>query len=213
MRHILNPAELGGYGKVTGVSRCAADLALLQYTSGSTGDPKGVMLSHANLVADIRAMGEAIRVTTADVFVSWLPLYHDMGLTGAWLSSLYFGLPVAVMPPTTFLVRPARWLWALHDQRGTLTAGPNFAFELCLRKIDDAELEGLDLSCVRMLFNGAEPVHGSTLEDFAARFARFGLRRDALAPVYGLAEACVGLSFPPPGRGPLIDRVVRARIQ
>ena len=210
VRHILNPAELGGYGEVTGIPRRAADLALLQYTSGSTGDPKGVMLSHANLVADIRAMGEAIRVTTADVFVSWLPLYHDMGLIGAWLSSLYFGLPVAVMPPTTFLVRPARWLWALHDQRGTLTAGPNFAFELCLRKIDDAELEGLDLSCVRMLFNGAEPVHGSTLEDFAARFARFGLRRDALAPVYGLAEACVGLSFPPPGRGPLIDRVVRA---
>src|SRR5918999_5781182 len=133
-----------------------------------------------------------------------------MGLIGAWLSSLYFGLPVAVMAPTTFLARPARWLWAVHEQRGTLTAGPNFAFELCLRKIDDTELEGLDLSCVRMLFNGAEPVHAGTLEDFAARFARFGLRRDAITPVYGLAEACVGLTFPPPGRGPLVDRVARA---
>ena len=210
VRHVLDPAELGGYGEIVGVPRRAADLAMLQYTSGSTGDPKGVMLSHANLLADIRAMGEAARVTAADAFVSWLPLYHDMGLIGAWLSSLYFGMPVAVMAPTTFLARPARWLWAVHEQRGTLTAGPNFAFELCLRKIDDAELEGLDLSCVRMLFNGAEPVHASTLEEFAARFARFGLRREALAPVYGLAEACVGLTFPPPGRGPLIDRVARA---
>jgi 1-acyl-sn-glycerol-3-phosphate acyltransferase len=168
------------------------------------------MLTHANLLADIRAMGEAIRVTTEDVFVSWLPLYHDMGLIGAWLSSLYFGLPVAVMAPTSFLARPARWPWAVHEQRGTLTAGPNFAFELCLRKIDDAELDGLDLSCLRILFNGAEPVIASTLEDFAERFARFGLRRDALTPVYGLAEACVGLTFPPPGRGPLVDRVARA---
>jgi acyl carrier protein len=210
VRHVLNPAELSGYGELAGIPRGATDLALLQYTSGSTGDPKGVMLTHANLLADIRAMGEAIRVTTADVFVSWLPLYHDMGLIGAWLSSLYFGLPVAVMAPTSFLARPARWLWAVHEQRGTLTAGPNFAFELCLRKIDDAELEGLDLSCVRVLFNGAERVHAGTLEDFAERFARFGLRRDALAPVYGLAEACVGLTFPPPGRGPLVDRVARA---
>jgi 1-acyl-sn-glycerol-3-phosphate acyltransferase len=210
VRHVLNPAELSGYGEIAGIPRDAADLALLQYTSGSTGDPKGVMLTHANLLADIRAMGEAIRVTTADVFVSWLPLYHDMGLVGTWLSSLYFGLPVAVMAPTSFLARPARWLWAVHEQRGTLTAGPNFAFELCLRKIDDAELDGLDLSCVRILFNGAEPVHAGTLEDFAARFARFGLRRNALTPVYGLAEACVGLTFPPPGRGPLVDRVARA---
>jgi 1-acyl-sn-glycerol-3-phosphate acyltransferase len=210
VRHVLNPAELSGYGEIAGIPRGAADLALLQYTSGSTGDPKGVMLTHANLLADIRAMGGAIRVTTADVFVSWLPLYHDMGLIGTWLSSLYFGLPVAVMAPTTFLARPARWLWAVHEQRGTLTAGPNFAFELCLGKIGDAELEGLDLSCVRVLFNGAERVHAGTLEDFAERFARFGLRRDALAPVYGLAEACVGLTFPPLGRGPRVDRVARA---
>lgn len=210
VRHVLTPVELTGHGEIAGIPRYSADLALLQYTSGSTGDPKGVMLTHANLLADIRAMGQAAEVSTADVFASWLPLYHDMGLIGAWLSSLYFGLPLAVMAPTTFLARPARWLQAIHDQRATLTAAPNFALELCLRRVTDAELEGIDLSCLRMLFDGAEPVHPETVEAFAARFAGVGLRRRALAPVYGLAEAGVGLTFPPPGRGPLVDRVARA---
>ncbi len=187
----------------------AGDLAMLQYTSGSTGDPKGVMLTHANLLANIRAMGQAVRAGPGDVFVSWLPLYHDMGLIGAWMGGLYFAFPLVVMPPTAFLNRPSRWLHAIHRYRGTLSSAPNFAYEICARRVDERDLEGLDLSSWRIAFNGAEPVSPGTLERFAERYARYGFRREALAPVYGLAECCVGLAFPPLGRGPLVDRVER----
>jgi 1-acyl-sn-glycerol-3-phosphate acyltransferase len=187
----------------------AHDIALLQYTSGSTGNPKGVVLTHANLLANIRAMGQAVEADSTDVFVSWLPLYHDMGLIGAWLSSVYFGMRLVVMSPLTFLVRPERWLWAIHRHGGTLSAGPNFAYELCLRKIEESALEGLDLHTWRMAFNGAEPVSPDTILRFSERFARYGLRRETITPVYGLAECSVGLAFPPPGRGPLIDHIKR----
>lgn len=188
--------------------------ALIQYTSGSTGDPKGVVLSHANLLANIRAMGSVMKASSEDVFVSWLPLYHDMGLIGAWLGSLYYAAPLAIMSPLSFLARPDRWLWAIHRYRGTLSAAPNFAFELCARRIDDADIEGLDLSSLRMVTNGAEPVNAQTIERFTARFSPYGFHPDALAPVYGLAENSVGLAFPPPGRPPLIqafDRETLAR--
>ena len=187
----------------------SGQLALLQYTSGSTASPKGVALTHANLLANIRAMGQAAQVGSTDVFVSWLPLYHDMGLIGAWLGSLYYAFPLVAMSPLTFLAHPERWLWAIHRYRGTLSASPNFGYELCLRKIPDEALEGLDLSAWRLAFNGAEPVSPDTLANFAQRFGRYGLRSEALAPVYGLAECSVGLAFPPPGRGPLVDRIGR----
>jgi acyl-CoA synthetase (AMP-forming)/AMP-acid ligase II/acyl carrier protein len=202
---VVNPAEL----EQIGAAIRTRDIAFLQYTSGSTGNPKGVILTHANLLANIRAMGQAVQADASDVFVSWLPLYHDMGLIGAWLGSLYYAMPLVVMSPLSFLTRPQRWLWALHRHRATLSAGPNFAFELCLRKIDDRDLEGLDLSSLRLLFNGAEPVSPDTIRRFTARFARYGLRPTAIAPVYGLAESSVGLVFPPPGRGPVIDRIQR----
>ncbi|EXJ14540.1 AMP-binding protein [Imhoffiella purpurea] len=189
----------------------ADDIAFLQYTSGSTGDPKGVTLSHADLLANIRAMGEAVAIRPDDVFVSWLPLYHDMGLIGAWLGSLYFGVPLVSMSPLAFLARPGRWLQAIHRHRGTLSAAPNFAYELCLTRISDAQLEGLDLSCWRRAFNGAEPVSAETLRRFTERFAACGLRENALAPVYGLAEAAVGLAFPPVERGPRVDCIDRVR--
>ena len=108
------------------------------------------------------------------MFVSWLPLYHDMGLIGAWLGSLYFAAPLVLMSPLDFLARPARWLWAIHRHRATLSAAPNFAFELCLRRIDEPMIDGLDLGSWRIAFNGAEPVSSDTLERFAARFARYG---------------------------------------
>ncbi|AFL73771.1 1-acylglycerol-3-phosphate O-acyltransferase [Thiocystis violascens] len=187
------------------------DIAFLQYTSGSTGDPKGVVLSHADLLANIRAMGEAVAIGPDDVFVSWLPLYHDMGLIGAWLGSLYFGIPLISMSPLAFLARPRRWLQAIHRHRGTLSAAPNFAYELCLARLSDAQLDGLDLGSWRRAFNGAEPVSAQTLRRFAERFAPYGLRPDALAPVYGLAEAAVGLAFPPADLGPRIDCIDRAR--
>jgi len=188
----------------------AQDVAFIQYTSGSTGDPKGVVLTHANLLANIRAMGQAIGLRPDDVFVSWLPLYHDMGLIGAWLGTLYFGIPLVVMSPLTFLARPVRWLQAIQAYRGTLSAAPNFAYELCVKKIGDEELVGLDLSSWRLAFNGAEAVLPETLTRFGRRFAPYGFHSEALTPVYGLAECSVGLAFPPSGRGPLVDRVQRA---
>ncbi len=190
-------------------ARHGSDLALLQYTSGSTGDPKGVMLTHANLLANMRAIGEVVRLGPEDVGVSWLPLYHDMGLIGAWLSLLYFGAPLVVMSPLAFLTRPERWLQAFHKHRGTITAAPNFAYELCVRKIADKDIKGVDLSSWRAALNGAEPVNPETLERFAERFASYGFRREAQLPVYGLAEASLAVTVPPLNRGPLIDRVER----
>ncbi len=210
LRHIVTVAELEQ--EPTSWSNVPVrdqDLAFLQYTSGSTGDPKGVMLTHANLLANLRAMGSVVAAGPDDVFVSWLPLYHDMGLIGACLSSLYYGFPLVVMSPLSFLARPARWLRAIHRHHGTLSAAPNFAYELCARAIQDHEIEGLDLSSWRMSCNGAEPVNPATIERFVARFQPYGFRPDAMAPVYGLAECSVGLALQPAGRAPIIDRVRR----
>ena len=210
LRSVVTVEELHQPGAFfTRVPVAAQDVAFIQYTSGSTGDPKGVALTHANLLANIRAMGQAIGVRPDDVFVSWLPLYHDMGLIGAWLGSLYFGIPLVVMSPLAFLARPVRWLQSIHDYRGTLSAAPNFAFELCVKRISDEELAGLDLRSWRLAFNGAEAVLPETLTRFRKRFAPCGFRTEALTPVYGLAECSVGLAFPPPGRGPIIDCVQR----
>ncbi|HXY26610.1 MAG TPA: AMP-binding protein [Candidatus Acidoferrum sp.] len=189
--------------------RKGSDLALLQYTSGSTGDPKGVMLTHANLLANMRAVGEAVQLTPSDVVVTWLPLYHDMGLIGAWLTILYYGIHVIVMSPLAFLTRPERWLHAFHKHRGTVAAAPNFAYELCVRKVADKDIQGIDLSSWRAALNGAEPVNPETLERFAERFEKYGFRRTAQLPVYGLAEASLAVTVPPLNRGPLVDRVER----
>ena len=186
-----------------------SDIAFLQYTSGSTGNPKGVMLSHANLIANVRAMGQALQADSTDVFVSWLPLYHDMGLIGAWLSTQYHAVKLVVMSPLTFLARPEKWLWAIHRYRGSLSAAPNFAYELCQKRIDEGKIEGLDLSSWRVTINGAEPVIPGTMRGFAERFAAHGFRYETMKPAYGLAESTVGLAFPPMGREPPVDRVRR----
>jgi 1-acyl-sn-glycerol-3-phosphate acyltransferase len=195
-------------------SRSAAtDPALIQYTSGSTGDPKGVLLTHANLLANIRGIGRAIAVTSDDLAVSWLPLYHDMGLIGVWLGSLYFGTPAVLLSPLAFLTRPARWLRAISAHRATLSAAPNFAFDLCVRRLGESDLEGLDLRAWRLAMNGSEPVSADTIERFTARFARCGFRREAMSCVYGLAESAVGLTFPPLGMPPRVDRIDRETFQ
>ncbi|KFB68990.1 AMP-binding protein [Candidatus Accumulibacter vicinus] len=209
LTEVLTPAELDHEPIPLLYRAVPEDIAFLQYTSGSTGDPKGVMLSHANLLANLRAMGEAIGAGSDDVFVSWLPLYHDMGLIGAWFGSLYFGMRLVLMSPLAFLSRPVRWLHAISRHRGTLSPAPNFAYDLCARKLADADLKGLDLSSWRLALNGAEPVSPATLEAFAERFAPYGLCGEAITPVYGLAECSVGLAFPPLGRGPRIDVIER----
>jgi len=188
----------------------ADDPALIQYTSGSTGDPKGVLLSHANLLANIRALGQVLGLRPDDVCVSWLPLYHDMGLIGIWLGSLYHGVPAVILPPLAFLARPARWLRAISTHRATISAAPNFAFDLCVKRIADAELEGVDLRSWRLAMNGSEAVSAETIERFSRRFAGYGFRATAMCPVYGLAESSVGLTISPAGRGPRVDRVQRA---
>ena len=187
----------------------ADDIAFLQYTSGSTGTPKGVVLTHRQLLANIRTMGELIQVNSNDRFVSWLPLYHDMGLIGAWLSSLYYSCTLVLMSPLTFLMRPQSWLWAIHTHKATLSAAPNFAYELCLNKVQKSDIEGLDLSSWRMAFNGAEPVSPKTVRRFTEHFGHYGFQRETMSPVYGLAECAVGLAFPPLGRGPIIDQIDR----
>ncbi|MBA4175289.1 MAG: acyl-phosphate glycerol 3-phosphate acyltransferase [Leptothrix sp. (in: Bacteria)] len=194
-------------------ARRAGDIALLQYTSGSTGQPKGVVMTHANLLASIRAMAAGVEARPGDVFVSWLPLYHDMGLIGAWMGSLYVGMSLVLMAPQDFLARPARWLHALHAHRGTISAAPNFAYEIVAGKLGDAELQGLDLRSWRAAFNGAEPVQAATLRRFAERFARHGFDPHAMLPVYGLAETGLGLTFPPLGRGPKVDTIDRAALR
>ena len=182
--------------------------ALIQYTSGSTGDPKGVLLTHANLLANVRAIGEALQFGPGDIGVSWSPLYHDMGLIGAWMAPLYFGFPIVILSPLAFLSRPERWLWAMHTHRATMSVGPNFGYELCARKIPDEALEGLDLSAWRAALNGSEPVRPETIERFCRRFGPYGFRPEAMLPVYGLAECSVGLATPPVGRGVRLDRGV-----
>ena len=218
-------AAVGTLRAVTTVERLAAgalhwtpaprgtqDIAFLQYTSGSTGQPKGVVLTHANLLANIRAMGRAVRAQPDDVFVSWLPLYHDMGLIGAWLAVIYHGLRLVVMPPQAFLARPSRWLRIVDEHRGTLSAAPNFAYEIVASRVPDDELQGLDLSRWRIAFNGAEPVHAATLQRFCERLAAHGFDAKAMMPVYGLAECGVGLAFPPLRRGPKVERIDRATL-
>jgi len=189
--------------------RSGRDLALLQYTSGSTGDPKGVTLTHANLLANMRAIAEALEMGPSDVGVSWLPLYHDMGLIGAWLTLLMQGMPLVVMSPLVFLARPERWMQVVSKYKGTIAAAPNFAYELCVRKISDKSMEGVDLSSWRAALNGAEPVNPETVERFVHRFSKYGFRRGAMLPVYGLAEASLAVTMPPLNRGPLVDRVGR----
>lgn len=185
------------------------DVALIQYTSGSTSTPKGVVLTYNNLLSNIRAFGKAIEVSPNDIAVSWLPLYHDFGLIGLVLGTLYFGLPLILLSPISFLSRPEKWLWALHFHRGTISAAPNFAYELCVRKIDPENIEGLDLSAWRMAANGAENIYPKTYERFVQKFKAYGFKAEAFYPVYGLAESTVGLTVSPLHRLPRVDVIDR----
>jgi 1-acyl-sn-glycerol-3-phosphate acyltransferase len=210
LQHVVTVPELRSVGGWSSrPTTTGSTTALLQYTSGSTGAPKGVVLSHANLLANIRATCQVGQLGEEDVFVSWLPLYHDMGLIGSWLLSLYAGMPFVVTSPVRFLTRPSRWLRAISDHGATISGGPNFGYELCVRRVEDDDLEGIDLSSWRIAFNGAEPVSPDTIARFTERFAPYGFDPRAVTPVYGLAECSVALTVPPVGRGPRIDTVSR----
>ncbi len=177
------------------------DIAFLQYTSGSTATPKGVMVSHGNLMANERAIETGFSIGADDVFVSWLPLYHDMGLIGGLLQPLYRGIPVVLMSPSFFLQRPVRWLEAISRHRGTVSGGSDFAYRLCLERIRDDQLKALDLSSWRVAFSGAEPVRHDTLTGFIERFRPAGFAADAAGPCYGLAEATLLVSCNSRGTG------------
>lgn len=164
-------------------------LAFLQYTSGSTGNPKGVMVSHGNLMANQRAIRAAFRHTDETVVAGWLPFYHDMGLIGNILQPLYLGTTAILMSPMTFLEKPVRWLNTLSKYRVTTSGGPNFAYELCARKITPEQTHTIDLSCWTLAFNGSEPVRADTLNRFAQTFSQCGFSKKAFYPCYGLAEA------------------------
>ncbi len=198
------------------------DLAVLQYTSGSTGSPKGVMLTHGNLVRNTEMIMHAFDVRQNSRGVSWLPTYHDMGLVGGILMPVFSGCTLSLMSPMTFLQQPIRWLRTISNFKGTISGAPNFAYQLCVDKIRDEELEGIDLSSWQTAFNGAEPVRPSTLEQFAKRFEKYGFNRRAFLPCYGMAETTLIVSGGPQHDEPLVacfdsrelegNRVVEAKL-
>jgi acyl-CoA synthetase (AMP-forming)/AMP-acid ligase II/acyl carrier protein len=183
------------------------DLAFLQYTSGSTGSAKGVMLTHGILLANLAMISRFFQNTEESTTVSWLPLYHDMGLIGIVLGTVCAGSHAVLLSPLDFLSRPMRWLQAIHRYRALFSVAPNFAFDLCARKVTDAERKALDLSCWTIAGNGAEPVRAETLKRFHEAFAESGLRPNLIAPMYGLAEATLMVSAAEPANGPLVKTV------
>jgi acyl-CoA synthetase (AMP-forming)/AMP-acid ligase II len=179
-------------------------LALLQYTSGSTAEPKGVMISHGNLLHNSAYINRLLALVPDSVTVSWLPHFHDMGLTNGIIQPVFKGRPCYLMPAVSFLMRPIRWLQAISRYKATISGGPNFAYELCTRGLTPEALETLDLSNWDVAYNGAEPVRADTLKRFAAAFAPCGFRPRAFHPCYGLAEATLVVSG-----GSLRDETVR----
>ena len=165
-----------------------ASLAMLQYTSGSTGAPKGVMLTHHNLIANTMLITYGFEPTRKGSGLSWLPTYHDMGLVGGVLKAMFYGRPSVLMSPMTFLTKPSRWLRGISKYRVSISGGPNFAYDLCVDKITDEQMDGVDLSCWEVAFNGAEPVRKETLAKFSAKFAKYGFNPAAHYPCYGMAE-------------------------
>jgi amino acid adenylation domain-containing protein len=188
-------------------------LAFLQYTSGSTGTPKGVMISHGNLLHNAATTYQFMEHSAESKFISWLPTYHDMGLIGGILQPLYGGFPCILMPPTSFLQSPYRWLQAISHYQGTTSGAPNFAYELCTQKITPEQKETLDLSSWSVAFNGAEPVRYETLERFAEAFAECGFRKEAFYPCYGMAETTLMVSGVQKATAPMVKTVQKSALE
>ena len=185
------------------------DLALLQYTSGSTGHPKGVMISHGNILENTSIIAKAMKLSAGLQGVLWLPPYHDMGLIGGIIQPIISRIPIFLMAPVDFITRPLRWLTLISNRRLQATGGPNFAYDLCARKITAKQKANLDLSSWELAFTGAEPVRSTTLRSFAEEFAVCGFRSEAFFPCYGMAEATLFVSGGERGKQPtvcLVDR-------
>jgi acyl-CoA synthetase (AMP-forming)/AMP-acid ligase II len=186
------------------------DIAFLQYSSGSTSSPKGVMVTHNNLMHNLGVIEKSMGLTDKSHTVFWLPPYHDMGLIGGILQALYTGYPVTLMSHLMFLQRPVRWLQAITRFHATTSGGPNFAYDLCVRKIRPEQREHLDLSKWEVAFNGAEPIHHKTLDQFADYFSPCGFSRRAFFPCYGLAEATLMVVGGPKARLPVMKNLVKS---
>jgi acyl-CoA synthetase (AMP-forming)/AMP-acid ligase II len=196
----VDAAALAGLAEAPSRGASPDALGLVQFSSGSTVDPKPVALTHAALAAQADLLVAATSPGPADALVSWLPLYHDMGLIGALLGAMSYPGPLVLIPPEHFLARPALWPRAISRHRGTLSAAPSFAYAYVADRVSDADLEGVDLSSWRMALDGAEPISAEAMRRFAARLAPRGFRPGALVPVYGLAEAALAVTFARPGR-------------
>jgi acyl-CoA synthetase (AMP-forming)/AMP-acid ligase II len=191
----------------------AQDIAFLQYTSGSTSDPKGVAVSHANLLANLEMIRLSLGNTERSTYVNWVPLYHDMGLILNTLESLYVGALCVLMAPNAFTQRPLNWLRAIHHYRAEVGCGPNFGYDLCVSRYRADQMDGVDLSSWKVALNGAEPVRAETIESFAASFAGHGFDRAATFPAYGMAEATLLISGGGRREGPVTRAVSRSALQ
>ncbi|MEL6261471.1 MAG: fatty acyl-AMP ligase [Cyanobacteria bacterium J06626_6] len=188
-------------------------LAYLQYTSGSTGLPKGAMISHGNVLDNLDLIYKTCQYTEKDIGICWLPLYHDLGLVGAVIQPVYAGGPVVMMSPVDFILKPFRWLQAISRYRGTTSGGPNFAYDLCCRKITPEQISQLDLSSWAIAVNGAEPVLSHTLDKFAKTFAPAGFQQTAFSPAYGMAETTVMIAMSGRSEPPVVKQFRRSPLE
>jgi acyl-CoA synthetase (AMP-forming)/AMP-acid ligase II len=189
------------------------DIAFLQYTSGSTSDPKGVMVTHGNLIENLEMIRLTLDNTGQSAYASWVPLYHDMGLILNVLQSIYVGALCVLLAPVTFIQRPLKWLRAIHNYRAEVAGAPNFAFDLCVQRFRADQVRDLDLSCWKLAFNAAEPVRADTIERFAGTFGPYGFEPRVMYPLYGMAEATLLISAGRRGDGPIIRTVSRDAFQ
>jgi fatty-acyl-CoA synthase len=207
---LLGPQLARSAEGVSSLEPRADDTATIQYSSGSTGVPKGILLTHQAMLDNIRAVRDGLGLAASDVSVNWIPLYHDMGLIDAFLLPLLGGSPTVLIPTMDFMRDPSLWLWALHRYRGAISWAPNFAYAVAASRIPEADLEGLDLSSWRIAINAAEPLLARSVEAFTRRFAPHGFRPEAMTPAWGLAENVTIATAHPVSEPPRIEHLDRS---